>query len=85
MNNVEDEKKQDKAKEMKSDNLMIRIKKKISSSHTSGNDLGGGLGWICKTLRTSAKFLAKPLDRSAIFTKTFVSYRLVSLVHVLLD
>ena len=85
MNNVEDEKKQDKAKEMKSDNLMIRIKKKISSSHTSGNDLGGGLGWICKTLRTSAKFLAKPLDRSAIFTKTFVSYRLVSLVHELLD
>ena len=30
-------------------------------------------------LRTSAKFLAKPLNRSAIFFKTFVSYRLVSL------
>ena len=65
--------------------LMIRIKKKIESSHPSGKDLCGGLGWICKTLRTSAKFLAKPLDRSAIFTKTFVSYLLVSFVHLLLD
>ena len=64
---------------------MIRIEKKIYSSHPSVNDLGGGLGWICKTLRTSAKLLAKPLDRSAIFTNTSVSYRLVSLVHVLLD
>ena len=65
--------------------LMIRIKKKIESSHPSGNNLAGGLGWICKTLRTSAKLLAKPLDRSEIFTKTFVSFPLVSLVHVLLD
>ena len=70
---------------MMSGYLMIRIKKKIESSHPSGKDLCGGLGWICKTLRTSAKLLAKPLDRSEIFTKTFVSFPLVSLVHVLLD